>query len=89
MGLLAWLMTASRETTSQIVVVWLITGLIGLSRLHHSIAGSIEVLMSVFSGGATASDFARFVVLAVPGNALGGAVFVGALKFSAIQRSVT
>ena len=89
MGLLAWLISAARETTSQIIIVWLTTGIIGLSKMHHSIAGSIEVLMSVFSGGATVAEYGRFLALAVAGNAVGGACFVGALKFSAVQRSVT
>jgi formate/nitrite transporter FocA (FNT family) len=88
MGLLAWLTTAARDTVSQIVIVWLTTALIGLSKLHHSIAGSIEVLMSAFSGGASAAAYARFLVLAVLGNAVGGAFFVGLLKFGAVQRSV-
>jgi formate/nitrite transporter FocA (FNT family) len=88
MGMLAWLLTASRDTTGQIIVVWLTTLVIGLSKLHHSIAGSIEVLMSVFSGGASMGEYGRFLVLSVLGNTLGGTFFVGVLKFSAVQRSV-
>ncbi|MFK4134754.1 hypothetical protein ACI2KR_21070 [Pseudomonas luteola] len=54
MGLLSWLIAASRETTSQSIVVWLATVVIGLSGMHHFIAGTIEILMGVFSGeGAT------------------------------------
>ncbi|HET8712329.1 MAG TPA: formate/nitrite transporter family protein [Gemmatimonadales bacterium] len=87
MGLVAWLMSASRETISQIVVVWLTTSLIGLFKLHHSIAGSSEVLMSALSGGASAAEYARFLALAVLGNAVGGVFFVGLLKFSAVQGS--
>ncbi|MBF8643752.1 formate/nitrite transporter family protein [Pseudomonas zeshuii] len=48
MGLLSWLIAASRETTSQIIVVWLATVVIGLSGMHHFIAGTIEILMGYF-----------------------------------------
>ena len=43
MGLLSWLVTASKETISRIFIVALITFVIGLGHLHHSIVGSIEV----------------------------------------------
>lgn len=89
MGLLSWLVVASRETISQIIVVALTTFVIGIAGLHHSIAGSIEVLMAVFSGaGFTLRDYARFAALAVFGNAVGGVVFVALLKFGHVQASV-
>lgn len=88
MGLLSWLVSAGRETTSQIIFVWLTTMVIGLGKMHHSIAGTVEVLMAVFSGaGATWADFARFLLWAVVGNAIGGSIFVGLLKFGAVERS--
>ncbi|MFN2571816.1 MAG: formate/nitrite transporter family protein [Gemmatimonadales bacterium] len=87
MGLLTWQVVAARDTTSQILVIWVTTFVIALGKLHHSIAGSIEVLMSVFSGGATGADLAHFLVWSVLGNAIGGALFVGLLKFSAVSRS--
>ena len=89
MGLLSWLVTAARDTMSQLVLVWLTTMAIGLGSLHHSIAGTVEVLMGVFVGqGATLADFWRFLVVAVIGNAIGGVVFVAALKFGHTKASV-
>jgi formate/nitrite transporter FocA (FNT family) len=90
MGLLAWLVVASRDSVSQIVVVWIITFLIGYLGLHHSIAGTVEVLAGVFVGqGASAADYARFLVLAVLGNAVGGAFFVAVLKYAHIRQSAS
>ncbi|MFL5345207.1 MAG: formate/nitrite transporter family protein [Hyalangium sp.] len=88
MGLVAWVATSARETISQVVLVGLITLAIGLAHLHHSIAGSIEVLMGVFIGqGASVADFGRFFVLSVLGNAVGGSVFVALLKHGHVRHS--
>jgi formate/nitrite transporter FocA (FNT family) len=89
MGLLAWLITAARDTTSQLICVWLTTMLIGLSGMHHSIAGTVEILMGLFAGaGATASGYLTFLVWSVLGNALGGVFFVAGLKYSHVRESV-
>lgn len=88
MGLVSWLVTAARDTVGQIICVWLATSVIGLAGLHHSVAGQVEVLIGVFLGqGAGVGDYLRFLVLAVPGNALGGTVFVALLKWGHIQQS--
>ncbi len=88
MGLLSWLVAASRETTSQILIILLITGTIGMARLQHSIAGSIEVLSGIFAGqGITWGDFGHFLLWTTLGNIIGGAVFVGALKYGRAVRS--
>jgi formate-nitrite transporter family protein len=88
MGLLAWLVIASRDTVSQIVVVALTTFVIGIAGFHHSIAGTIEVLVGVFaSAGPTLADFAQFLLWSVLGNALGGAIFVALLKFGHVHAS--
>lgn len=82
MGLLSWLVSAGRDTISQILFVWLVTALIGFIGFHHSIAGSVEVLMGVFVGsGATWSDYAFFLIWATVGNAIGGVVFVALIKY--------
>lgn len=88
MGLLSWLVTAARDTTSQVLIVWLCTFVIGLAQLHHSVAGTTEVLMGVFVGeGATLGDFGRFLVWAALGNAIGGTVFVAVLKWGHVRQS--
>ena len=90
MGLLAWLVVAARDSVSQLAIVWIITFVLGYLGLHHSIAGTVEVLAGVFVGeGATLADYARFIMLAILGNALGGAFFVAALKFAHIRQSAS
>ena len=88
MGLLSWLVVAARDTIAQIVLVWATTMVIALGKLHHSIAGSIEVLMGLFAGtGVSGADYGRFLLLAVVGNAIGGSMFVALLKFGSVRTS--
>jgi formate/nitrite transporter FocA (FNT family) len=90
MGLLAWLVVASRETASQILIIVVVTFVIGIASLHHSVAGAIEVLMAVLaSAGPTIADYFRIVFWSVIGNAVGGVVFVALLKFGHVQASKT
>lgn len=88
MGLLSWLVTASRDTISQIIIVWLVTTAIGLTHLHHSILGTVEVLAALFTNqGATLADFGFFLVWATLGNAIGGLVFVALIKYGHASRA--
>lgn len=89
MGLLSWLVMASRGTTSQIIIVFVTTFLIGIAGFHHSIAGSIEVLMAVFAqAGPTIADYLPFLLWSAVGNAIGGTIFVALLKFGHVRASV-
>jgi formate-nitrite transporter family protein len=82
MGLMSWLVTAARDTISQIALVWLIASVIGFARLHHAIVGSVEVLAGVFADqGVTLADYGRFLGWATLGNGLGGIFFVALLKY--------
>jgi formate/nitrite transporter FocA (FNT family) len=88
MGLLSWLVVAARDTIGEIVVILVVTGAIGMAQLHHSIAGTVEVLFGVFAGSVGVGAFATFLVWAVVGNAVGGTVFVAILKYGHVVRSV-
>jgi len=88
MGLLSWLVAASRDTISQIFIVALVTTAIGIAHLHHAVVGTAEVLAGVFSGqGATLADFGKFLLWATLGNILGGVFFVALIKFGHIRSS--
>jgi formate/nitrite transporter FocA (FNT family) len=87
MGLLAWLVAASRETISQIVVIFIITGAIGISGLPHCIVGNIEVASSMFAGHVSFSQYISFLGPVTLGNIIGGVFFVGILKFSHTMNS--
>lgn len=86
MGLMAWTVVASRETISQIAMVIFTAFVIGIAGLHHSIAGSIEVLTAIFAGTQVQfQDFAVFLGVSVIGNAIGGTIFVAVLKFGHVR----
>ncbi len=87
MGLLAWLITAAQETISRLLIIWLVTGSIGIFHLPHSIAGNVEVLFGVFvSPEVSVINYVIFLVLATVGNLIGGTIFVGLLKYSHVVR---
>ncbi len=81
MGLLCWLVTAGRETTSEIFFVWLVTSLIGLGHLHHCIVGNAELVAAwVASPDVPLWACVRTLVLATVGNIGGGVLFVALVK---------
>ncbi|MHB9288766.1 formate/nitrite transporter family protein [Halobacteriales archaeon Cl-PHB] len=88
MGLLSWLVAAAQESVARLLYVWIIAASIGFAHLPHSIAGTVEVLVGLFTSDAvTVADFGRFLLAATVGNALGGSVFVSLLKYSHVVQS--
>lgn len=86
MGLLSWLVTAGRDTISQVFFVWLVTTAIGFAGLHHCIVGSGEVLVALFGGsGVGWADYGRFLLFATLGNTAGGTFFVGLIKYAHVS----
>ena len=82
MGLATWLLAASRDTVSRIVLVLLITAMIGFGPFHHSILGTTEVLIGLFAGrGVSVADLGYFVFWTTAGNVIGGVFFVGLLQY--------
>ncbi len=83
MGLLTWLISSTTETISRIFLIMLVTFVIGIVGLHHCVVGSVEMFTAMLTGNnITMYHLIHFLSLAVPGNIIGGAVFVGALKVS-------
>ncbi len=82
MGLLSWLSRTTRATISLLAVVWIVTATIGVAKLHHCIAGTVEVAMALVTPGTGvgAADLGRFLVWATLGNVIGGSVFVAVVK---------
>lgn len=89
MGLVSWLVTAARDTVGQVLIILLIAGAIYFLNFHHSIAGSVEVLMAVMVADVGMAGFLRFLALATVGNAIGGIVMVAGLKFGHVTRIST
>jgi len=83
MGLLSWLITSAQETISRILIVILVTTLIGIGGLHHSIVGSIEVFTAALTSSEVSwKDYLNVQVWSTLGNIIGGVVFVAFIKFS-------
>lgn len=89
MGLLSWLLSSATETISRIFIIFLITGTMSFTGLHHSIIGNVEVFSGMISSpNIEFLDYFRFQSLALFGNAVGGAFFVALLKYRAFIYNV-
>jgi formate-nitrite transporter family protein len=85
MGVLSWLVTAARDTISQVAFVWIIGVVIHLLHLHHSITGTIDVLIgSLMAPTVGAGDVGYFMVWTVAGNAAGGILFAVIIRVSLV-----
>ena len=90
MGLLSWLVAASKESISRIFIVYLITGVLAFAGLHHSIVGNVEVFAGLVSSpNIHLQDYLVFQATALIGNALGGTIFVALLKYRAFVYNAT
>lgn len=84
MGLLSWLIAASKDTLSRIFIIFMITAVLSFVGLHHSIVGSVEVFSGLISSPEiTLLDYLSFQGVSLIGNAIGGVVFVALLKYRA------
>ncbi|MBG6061117.1 formate/nitrite transporter FocA (FNT family) [Flavobacterium sp. CG_9.1] len=82
MGLLNWLLNSTLNSLTRIFLIFMITGVIGFGGFHHSIVGNIEVFGAfLHSETITFLDYLWFLVLALLGNAIGGAIVVGLFKY--------
>ncbi len=89
MGLLSWLLTSSKETVSEIIIIFLITAVMAFAGLHHSIIGNIEIFAGMMvSPEISFMDYLSVESMMLLGNAFGGAVFVALLKYRAFVFNV-
>ena len=88
MALGAWLILATPAGLSQIVSIFIVTFMIGIGGLHHSIAGSVEIFVAVLASSEfTVGQSARFIGLALAGNLVGGSLFVAVLNYAHIRET--
>ena len=88
MAMAAWLVASTSQSLARITVIFAVTFLIGLGGLHHSIAGSVEMFAAVlYDSQFTIPAAARFVVIALAGNVVGGVFFVALLNYAYIRRT--
>jgi formate/nitrite transporter FocA (FNT family) len=88
MALGAWLVMATPPTLSQMSSIYLVTFIIGLGGLHHSIAGSVEIFTAyLISNDFSISQVAGFIGMTIFGNLVGGSIFVALLNYGHIRET--
>jgi len=82
-ALMVWLLPFAEA--ARVFVIIIITYLVGLARLSHSIAGSVDLLYLVMSGGASWADFfVGFLIPTLLGNIVGGVALVALLNHAQV-----
>jgi formate/nitrite transporter FocA (FNT family) len=76
-AMMVWMLPASESARFFVVVV--MTWLVAVSGLAHIVAGSVDVLYSVTTNGASWSAYFNWMTAALLGNIVGGTTLVAAL----------
>ncbi len=88
MALGAWLILATSSALSQMTSIYIVTFIIGIGGLHHSIAGSVEMFTAyLISDTFNIIQVCRFVAVAILGNLVGGSIFVALLNYGHIRKT--
>jgi formate/nitrite transporter FocA (FNT family) len=88
MALGGWLVLASPPGPATVLLIYLVTFLIGLGGLHHSIAGTAELLAARFTGASVPlGPAAASLSIAIAGNLLGGSIFVALFNYGSIRHT--
>ncbi|SEP23374.1 Formate/nitrite transporter FocA, FNT family [Halogranum amylolyticum] len=86
MGLMTWLVAATRDTVSRVFIIIIVAATIGLAPFHHALLGTTEVLMGLFlSPLVTVADYGHFLLWTTIGNALGGSVLVALVNYGHVR----
>ena len=84
------LAVSSPRMGAQITCIFIVTFLIGVGGLHHSIAGSAEMFSALLlSNEFSVPQAVRFIATALLGNLIGGSCFVALLNYAHIRRTQT
>jgi formate-nitrite transporter family protein len=84
----AWLIMATPSSLAQIVCIYLVTFLIGLGALHHSIAGAVELFTAmILDRGFPRDAGLTFLIVAILGNLVGGSGFVALLNYAHVRKT--
>jgi formate-nitrite transporter family protein len=87
-ALMAWLIAATRDTTAQIILVWLTTAPIAAFGFRHSIAGAVEAFYRAAAGDAPWTQMIfSFEIPAIVGNIIGGVVLVALLNHGQVSKA--
>jgi formate/nitrite transporter FocA (FNT family) len=78
-ALMVWILPSARS--ARLFVILILTYIVGLGQLSHTVAGAVFAAFTVFAGGASVSDF--FTIFLAPtliGNCIGGIALVALLN---------
>jgi formate/nitrite transporter FocA (FNT family) len=84
-AMMVWMLPAAESARFFVVVV--MTWLVAVAGLAHIVAGSIDVLYVVASGGAPWSVYFGWMIPALAGNIVGGTTLVAALGHAQVVNS--
>ena len=88
MALGAWLVLGTSSSLSQIVFIYIVTYIIGIGGLHHSITVSVQIVTAYLLGNVTSIAQVFWLInLAVFGNLVGGSIFVALLNYAHIRET--
>ena len=88
MALGAWLVMSTSPAMSQMASIYIVTFIIGIGGLHHSIAGSVEIFTAyLLSDLFSVEQVFRFIAMTVVGNLVGGSIFVAMLNYGHIRQT--
>lgn len=86
-SLMVWILPASGAARPWMVI--LMTYLIGVCKLSHSIAGSVDGFYMVVTGAHTLGDyFGQFLIPTVIGNIAGGVTLVAVLNYGQVAEEI-
>lgn len=80
----AWLVSGSHSITGSVMIIWMLAFVVGLGGFAHCIAGSGEVLTSVFIGHLPPGTFPHWLFPAVAGNICGGVGMVTLIEYGQV-----
>jgi formate/nitrite transporter FocA (FNT family) len=87
-ALMVWLLPSARS--ARLVTILLITYVVGISKLSHVIAGSVEASYGVMVGAASVQDYVRgFFAPTLLGNMIGGISLVAIINHGSIAAEIT
>jgi formate/nitrite transporter FocA (FNT family) len=84
LALVAWLVTAAQWTIGHVAVIWILTFVVGIAGLAHSIATSVEIMASAMTGGVSFGAFLAWLAAATLGNVVGGITIVTVLNYAQV-----
>jgi len=86
-ALMVWLLPSARS--ARLVTILLITYVVGMSKLSHVIAGSVEASYGVMAGAASVQDYVRgFFAPTLLGNMIGGISLVAIINHGSIAAEI-